>query len=62
VQNSDSQVPFTIKVIDSDDINAFALPGGFLACVRGLAGRNNRVNHQCGFAAFLRMVPCYASQ
>src|SRR5438128_3376928 len=29
VRNSDSQVPFTIKVIDSDDINAFALPGGF---------------------------------
>src|SRR6266700_7510287 len=27
VRNSDSQVPFTIKVIDSDDINAFALPG-----------------------------------
>ena len=26
VRNSDSQVPFTIKVIDSDDINAFALP------------------------------------
>src|SRR5690242_20358659 len=29
VRNSDSQVPFTIKVIDADDINAFALPGGF---------------------------------
>src|SRR5438105_5840245 len=29
VRNSDSQVPFTIKVIDSDDINAFALPAGF---------------------------------
>jgi beta-barrel assembly-enhancing protease len=29
VRNSDAQVPFTIKVIDSDDINAFALPGGF---------------------------------
>src|SRR5215472_2183945 len=29
VRNSDSQVPFTIKVLDSDDINAFALPGGF---------------------------------
>ena len=27
VRNSDAQVPFTIKVIDSDDINAFALPG-----------------------------------
>src|SRR3989441_5099543 len=29
VRNSDAQVPFTIKVIDADDINAFALPGGF---------------------------------
>jgi predicted Zn-dependent protease len=29
VRNSDSKVPFIIKVIDSDEINAFALPGGF---------------------------------
>jgi len=29
VRNSDAKVPFTIKVIDSDQINAFALPGGF---------------------------------
>src|SRR5580704_3374009 len=29
VRNSDAQVPFTIKVIDSDVVNAFALPGGF---------------------------------
>ena len=27
VRNSDSKVPFTIKVIDTDEINAFALPG-----------------------------------
>lgn len=36
VRNSDSQVPFTIKVIDSDDINAFALPGGFFYVDSGL--------------------------
>jgi predicted Zn-dependent protease len=30
VRNSDANVPFTIKVIDSDEINAFSLPGGFL--------------------------------
>jgi predicted Zn-dependent protease len=36
VRNSDSQVPFTIKVIDSDDINAFALPGGFFYLDTGL--------------------------
>ena len=29
VRNSDAQVPFTIKVIDSDVVNAMALPGGF---------------------------------
>src|SRR5437660_325854 len=29
VRNSDAKVPFTIKVIDSEDVNAFALPGGF---------------------------------
>jgi predicted Zn-dependent protease len=36
VRNSDSQVAFTIKVIDSDDINAFALPGGFFYVDSGL--------------------------
>jgi len=36
VRNSDSQVPFTIKVIDSDDSNAFALPGGFFYVNSGL--------------------------
>src|SRR5215467_15196587 len=36
VRNSDAQVPFTIKVIDSDDINAFAFPGGFFYVDTGL--------------------------
>jgi len=36
VRNSDSQVPFTIKVLDSDDVNAFALPGGFFFVNSGL--------------------------
>ena len=36
VRNSDSQVPFTIKVIESDDINAFALPGGYFYVDSGL--------------------------
>jgi len=36
VHNSDSLVPFTIKVIDSDDVNAFALPGGFFYVDSGL--------------------------
>jgi predicted Zn-dependent protease len=36
VGNSDAQVPFTIKVIESDEINAFTLPGGYLYVDTGL--------------------------
>lgn len=36
VKNSDARVPFTVRVIDSDEINAFALPGGFFYVNSGL--------------------------
>jgi predicted Zn-dependent protease len=36
VLHSDAKVPFTIKVIDADEINAFALPGGFFYVNKGL--------------------------
>jgi OmpA family/Peptidase family M48 len=36
VINSDIKIPVTVKVVDSSDINAFALPGGFLYVNRGL--------------------------
>jgi predicted Zn-dependent protease len=36
VRNSDAKVPFTIKVIDSEEVNAFALPGGFFFVNSGL--------------------------
>src|SRR5215470_14186750 len=36
VRNSDAKVPFTIKVLDSDEVNAFSLPGGFLYVNSGL--------------------------
>ncbi len=36
VRNSDAKVPFTIKVIDAEDVNAFALPGGFFFVNSGL--------------------------
>ncbi len=36
VRNSDAKVPFTIKVIDSDEVNAFALPGGYFFVNSGL--------------------------
>lgn len=36
VLHSDARIPFTIKVIDSDEVNAFALPGGFFYVNKGL--------------------------
>ena len=36
VRNSDAKVPFTIKVIDAEEINAFALPGGPMYVNRGM--------------------------
>lgn len=36
VKNSDCKVPFTIKVIDTDEVNAMALPGGFFYVNSGL--------------------------
>jgi predicted Zn-dependent protease len=36
VRNSDAKVPFTIKVLETDEVNAFALPGGFFFVNSGL--------------------------
>ena len=36
VRNSDAKVPFTVKIIESNEVNAFALPGGFLFVNTGL--------------------------
>jgi predicted Zn-dependent protease len=36
VNHSDAKIPFTIKVIDTDEVNAFALPGGFFYVNKGL--------------------------
>lgn len=36
VLHSDAKIPFKIKVLDSEEVNAFALPGGFLYVNRGL--------------------------
>ncbi len=36
VRNSDARVPFTIKILDTDEVNAFALPGGFFYVNSGL--------------------------
>ncbi len=36
VKKSDSKVPFVIKVVDTDEVNAFALPGGYFYVNKGL--------------------------
>jgi predicted Zn-dependent protease len=36
VRDSDARFPFTFRVIDSEEVDAFALPGGFLYVNRGL--------------------------
>jgi beta-barrel assembly-enhancing protease len=39
VRNSDAKFPFNVKVVDSDEINAFALPGGFMFVTSGMIFR-----------------------
>ncbi|MBI3661579.1 MAG: M48 family metalloprotease [Acidobacteria bacterium] len=51
VRNSDARVPFTIKVIDSDEINAFALPGGFFYVNSGLILRADEEAEMAGVMA-----------
>lgn len=51
VRNSDAQVPFTIKVIDSDETNAFALPGGFFYVHSGLVLRAQEESELAGVMA-----------
>ncbi|MDP9337954.1 MAG: M48 family metallopeptidase [Acidobacteriota bacterium] len=51
VRNSDARVPFTIKVIDSDVVNAFALPGGFFYVNSGLVLRAQEESELAGVMA-----------
>jgi len=51
VRNSDAQVPFTIKVIDSDVVNAFALPGGFFYVNSGIVLRADEESEMAGVMA-----------
>ena len=51
VRNSDAKVPFTIKVIDSDVVNAFALPGGFFYVDSGLILRAQEESELAGVMA-----------
>jgi beta-barrel assembly-enhancing protease len=51
VRNSDAKVPFTIKMVDSQEINAFALPGGFFYVNSGLMLRADNESELAGVMA-----------
>jgi predicted Zn-dependent protease len=51
VRNSDAKVPFTIKVIDSEEVNAFALPGGYMFVHSGLILRTDNEAELAGVLA-----------
>ncbi len=51
VRNSDAKVPFTIKVIDSDEVNAFALPGGFFFVNTGIVMKADNEAEMAGVMA-----------
>ncbi len=51
VRNSDAKVPFTIKVIDAEDINAFALPGGFFFVNTGVIAQADNEAELAGVMA-----------
>ena len=51
VRNSDAKVPFTIKVIDGDEVNAFALPGGFFFVYSGLIMKADTESELAGVMA-----------
>lgn len=51
VRNSDTKVPVTIKVIDSEEVNAFALPGGFFFVNTGLILRAESESELAGVMA-----------
>ena len=64
VRNSDALVPFTIKVIDSDDVNAFALPGGFFYVDSGLILAAENEAELAGVMAheIAHVAACHASR
>jgi beta-barrel assembly-enhancing protease len=51
VRNSDAKVPFTIKVIDGEEVNAFALPGGFFFVYSGLITKADTESELAGVMA-----------
>ncbi|HVP44184.1 MAG TPA: M48 family metallopeptidase [Terriglobales bacterium] len=64
VRNSDSKVPFTIKVIDDDSINAFALPGGFFYVNTGVVLSADNESEMAGVMAheIAHVAACHAAR
>jgi beta-barrel assembly-enhancing protease len=64
VRNSDAQVPFTIKVIDSDVVNAMALPGGFFYVNSGLILAADEEAEMAGVMAheIAHVAACHAAR
>ncbi len=64
VRNSDAKVPFTIKVIDSDEVNAFALPGGFFYVNSGLILAADNESEMAGVMAheIAHVAACHAAR
>jgi len=73
VKHSDAKVPFHIKVVDTDEVNAFAFPGGFFYVNKGLilAADNeselagvmaHEISHVCARHATARMTKGYVLQ
>lgn len=67
-RNSDAKVPFTFRVIDSEEFNAFALPGGYVFVYTGLIKLASEEDEFAGALAHeiahvaARHMTCRASQ
>src|SRR3569832_2598624 len=64
VRNSDAKVPFTVKVLDDDTVNAFALPGGFFYVFCGLILAADNESELAGVMAheIAHVAACYAAR
>ncbi len=64
VRNSDAKVPFTVKVLDDDTVNAFALPGGYFYVFSGLIMAADNESELAGVMAheIAHVAACHAAR
>ena len=64
VRNSDSQIRFTIKIIETDEIDAYSLPGGFVFVDSGLILAVDNEAELAGVIAheIAHVAACHAAQ